>query len=239
MKRKRISTYISEWIVMSSLWLLLAPACVMAQETANVPLTDEEWKETPLYQGIYIGADIYGLASKAFGSDITSAEVSAEVNLKNRFYPIVEIGYGSTNTTNDETDIHYKTSAPYFRVGMSYNVFYKKPYLPGEFLVGLRYGFTSFSYDVAAPSMTDPTWGAPTIPFSYSGEKSNASWLELSIGLKSNVYKNFYMGLALRYRSRISMKKNENSEPWYIPGYGKNKSTNIGVIYTLVYKLPF
>ena len=83
MKRKRISTYISEWIVMSSLWLLLAPVCVMAQETVNVPLTDEEWKETPLYQGIYIGADIYGLASKAFGSDITSAEVSAEVNLKN------------------------------------------------------------------------------------------------------------------------------------------------------------
>ena len=97
---------------MSSLWLLLEPACVMAQETVNVPLPDEEWKETPLYQGIYIGADIYGLASKAFGSDITSAEVSAEVHLKNRFYPIVEIGYGSTNPTNDETAIHYNTSAP-------------------------------------------------------------------------------------------------------------------------------
>ena len=239
MKKKRISTYISEWIRMSSL-LLLFPLCANAQtETVNVPLTNEEWKETPMYQGIYIGADIYGLAGKAFGSDITSAEISAEVNLKNRYFPIVEIGYGSTDTTDDETDIHFKTSAPYFRIGMNYNVFYKKPYLPGEFLVGLRYGFTSFSYDVAAPSMTDPTWGAPTIPFEYNGEKSSASWLELSLGLKSNIYKNLYMGLALRYRSRISMKKNEHTEPWYIPGYGKNKSTNFGVTYTIVYKLPF
>ena len=219
---------------------LLFPTSVMAQvETVNVPLTEEEWKKTPWYQGVYIGADIYGLASKFFGNEMTSTEISAELNIKNRYYPIVEIGYGMTDTTDEETDIHFKTSAPYFRVGMGYNVFYKKPYLPGEFLVGLRYGFTAFSYDVKAPDMTDPTWGTPTLPFEYNGEKSNVSWLELSLGLKSNIYKNFYMGLALRYRSRISMKKNEHTEPCYIPGYGKNKSNNIGIIYTLVYKLPF
>lgn len=236
MKKERISIFIIGLLSLSN-WLGLTTAT--AQEVMNTPLTKEEWQATPLYQGTYVGFDIFGLGSKVFGSDFTTAEVSAEVNLKNRYFPIVEIGYGQTDMTDEETDIHYKTSAPYFRIGVNYNVFYKKPYLPGQFLVGLRYGFSSFSYDVAAPAMTDPTWGAPTLPFDYKGVKSNAGWLEIVIGLKANVYKNFHMGLALRYRSRMSVKAAENSEPYYIPGFGKNKGTNIGVAYTLVYKLPF
>lgn len=36
----------------------------------------------PLYQGTYVGLDVFGLGSKIFGSDFTSAEVSVEVNLK-------------------------------------------------------------------------------------------------------------------------------------------------------------
>ena len=69
--------------------------------------------------------------------------------------------------------------------------------------------------------------------------KTNASWLELVASLKTHVYKGFYLGLSVRYRSLIKVKKSENSEPWYIPGFGKNKSTNFGVTYNLIYKLPF
>lgn len=236
MKKKRISIFI---IGLLSLSNLLGLSTATAQETVNTPLTQEEWQATPLYQGAYVGFDIYGLGSKLFGNDFTTTEVSAEVNLKNRYFPVVEIGYGQTDVTNEETDIHYKTSAPYFRIGASYNVFYKKPYLPGQLLVGLRYGFSSFSYDVSAPAMTDPSWGAPTLPFAYEGVKSSASWLEIVIALKANVYKSIYMGLGLRYRSRMSVKGTENSEPYYIPGFGKNRGTNIGISYSIIYKLPF
>ena len=235
MKKERISIFIIALLSLSS----LLPFRASAQETENIPLTKEEWQKLPLYQGTYIGVDIFGLGSKIFGSDYTSTEVSAEVNLKNRYFPIIEIGYGSIETTDEETDIYYKTSAPYFRIGMNYNVLYKKPYLPGHFMVGFRYGFSSFSYDVEAPALTDPVWGQPTIPFAYQGVKGSAGWLELVAGLKANVFSNFYMGLMLRYRSRMSVKKAENSEPYYIPGYGKNKGTNIGITYTVVYKLPF
>lgn len=236
MKKRRISIFI---IGLLSLSNLIDLSTVSAQEVVNTPLTKEEWQATPLYQGTYVGVDLYGLGSKVLGSDFATAEASAEVNLKNRYFPIVEIGYSQTDVINDETDIHYKTSAPYFRVGASYNVFYKKPYLPGQLLVGFRYGFSSFSYDVSAPSMTDPVWGAPTVPFNYEGIKSNASWLELTLSLKANVYKNIYMGLGVRYRSRMNVKGVESSEPYYIPGFGKNRGTNLGISYTLIYKLPF
>lgn len=236
MKRRGILTSI---IGLLSLSNLLFPNSIEAQETANKPLTQEEWQATPLYQGAYIGIDALGLGGKLLGSDYTSAEISGEINLKNRFFPIVEIGYGSIDTTNEETDIHFKTSAPYFRIGLNYNIFYKKPYLPGHFIAGVRYGVSSFSYDVSAPDMTDPIWGQPTIPISYKDVKSSAGWLELIIGLRANIYKDLYMGFSLRYRSLMSIKKTENSEPYYIPGYGKNKGTTWGVTYNIVYQLPF
>lgn len=234
MKKERISTYIIVLLMLTSLF---------ASQTANAQekkvLTKEEWAQTPLFQGVMLGVDVSGLANKVLGSDIFSTEASVQLNLKNRFFPIVEIGYGSIETTNEETDIFYQTEAPYFRVGMDYNVFYQKPYLPGYFTVGLRYGHSAFKYDIQAPELTDPNWGHTEIPFAYEGVKSNANWLELVLGLKTQVYKSFYMGFSVRYRSRLNIKKSEHSEPYYVPGFGKNGSSNIGILYNFYYNIPF
>lgn len=233
MKKNEISIYII--LLLSSTFLFCTP---LAAQDKKATATEEK-EEVPLYQGTTIGIDVFGLGSKIFGGDITSTEISVEVNLKNRFVPTVEIGYGTTDTTHDETNIHYKASAPYFRIGMNYNFFFKKPYLPGFLYGGIRYGYTSFSYDVDAPPLQDPIWGTTEVPFIYNGVKTNAGWAELLAGIKVNVYKNFYMGWSLRYRIRMSVKKAEHTEPWYIPGFGKNNSTNLGVTYSLIYKLPF
>lgn len=232
MKKRRISIFTTMPILLSSLLLLCAPAMAQGNKT-------EVKEDVPFYQGTTIGVDVFGLGGKIFGSDITSTEIGIEVNLLNRFIPVVEIGYGSTDTTDEETDIHYKTSAPFFRVGMNYNFFFKKPYLPGFLYGGIRYGFSSFSYDVDAPTLANPTFPYPEVPFAYEGVKSNVGWAELLAGIRVNVYKNFYMGWSVRYRKRLSVKKDEHSEPWYIPGFGKNGSTSLGVTYSLIYKLPF
>lgn len=234
MKKETISISIIALLILNSLWML--PHTAQAQNTPA--LAGNEVEKQPFFQGIYAEVDVFGLLNKALGSDITSTEVSVEANLQNKFFPIVEVGYGTMDATNDETDIYYKTSAPFFRIGLSYNVFHKKPYLPGQLLVGLRYGFSSFSYDVTAPDLVDPNWGHTSIPFSYEGVKSNAGWIELAVGMKTKVYKGFHMGFTARYRSRISLKKHENSEPLYIPGFGKNGSSNFGLTYNLIYKLP-
>ena len=234
MKKRLISTYIIALLVLSN---LLMPTSAHAQEIKI--LSEDKEEELPFYQGLMVGVDVSGLASKAFGSDAFSSEISIHANLKNRFFPVVEIGYGKTDTTGEETNIHYQTSAPFFRVGMDYNVFYKKPHLPGYFTVGLRYGFSSFTYDMQSPDLVDPNWGHTSIPVTYNDVKSNAGWLELVLGMKTQVYKDFYMGFTVRYRARQSMKKHENTEPYYIPGYGRGKTSNFGITYNLSYRLPF
>lgn len=109
---------------------------------ANTPPKKEkkEAKEEvhyPLYNGISVSVDLWGPGSKLFGSDFFSSEVAVDVNLKNRFFPIVELGYGNTDTWSDK-GIHYKTGAPYFRIGMDYNALYNKKH-GHMILVGLRY----------------------------------------------------------------------------------------------------
>jgi len=45
----------------------------------------------PLYNGISVSVDLWGPGSKLLGSDFFSSEVAVDVNLKNRFFPIVEL----------------------------------------------------------------------------------------------------------------------------------------------------
>lgn len=237
MKKREILQYI---IVLSSFLLSINAYGQSKNETNEfVPLTKEQYKQLPLFQGINVGFDIWGIGSKIFGSDFLSNDFFVEVNLKNRFFPIAEFGIGSTNTTNVETEIHYKASSPYFKIGMNYNILYKKPYLPGYLYCGFRIGHSSFSYDVDAPNIKNPILGNTSIPFEYDGVKSNATWGELLLGINTKIYKRFSMGWALRYKATINVKKSENTQPWFLPGYGKNKSTSLGLTYNLIYKLPF
>lgn len=207
---------------------------------AQLPSTQDKEEKTPLYQGLSVGVEIAGLGSYLLGSDILSSEIAIQANLKNRFMPILEVGYGKADAINEGNDLHYKTSSPYFRIGMDYNVFYKKTHLPGYLYAGLRYGMTSFSYDVSGPDMTDPNYGGEiSYPYAYSGLKSKASWMEAVLGLKVKIYKGFCMSWSVRYKKRISVDNHENSVPWYVPGFGKNAGSSFNLMYNLIYNLPF
>lgn len=206
--------------------------------------------EYPLYNGVSVGLDLWGIGNKLFGSDFLSSEVLLDVDLKHRFFPTLELGYGSTDSWNDN-GIHYKSSAPYFRIGLDYNALYKKKH--GQMiLVGLRYGFSSFSYDienqvledpiyggvVGNPNLNDDIWGG-SVPYAYAGQKGRMHWAEICVGIRAQIWKAFYMGLGMRFRFKLSDAKGRYGDPWYVPGFGKYGSNALGVQYSLIYKLPF
>lgn len=215
----------------------------------NNEAKDDEIVYFPLYNGISVSLDLFGLGAGVLGSDFLSTEIGVEVDLKNRYMPVLEVGYGSTDTWSD-TGIHYKSSAPYFRIGMNYNTMYKKGN-PNYLYVGFRYGFSSFKYDVGNvpvtddiygggmdnPAMQDNIWGG-SVPYYKEGVKASMGWLEALVGVRAHIYKNIYMGWTVRMRYRKNCSFDENSDPWYIPGYGKYDTPKLGMTYTLIYKLP-
>lgn len=238
--KRRTLRYISLFLTLTSSLLFIPTEAQAQQPKKDKETLKAEYKESPLYQGSAVGVEVATAAGYLLGGDILSSEIQLQSNLKNRFMPTLEIGYGRTNTTNEDNDMHYQTAAPYFRVGMDYNIFYLKPYLPGYLYAGLRYGMSAFSYDVSGPAMTDPNYGGYiSVPFSDESVKSTAHWAEAVLGIKVKIYKRFCMGWAVRYKVRISVGGDENSVPWYVPGFGKNGSSSFNLTYNLIYNLPF
>lgn len=206
----------------------------------------------PLYNGTYVGVDIYGLGSKLLGGDFISSEVNVGVNLKNKFIPTFEFGMGGTDSWGD-TGIHYKSKmAPYFRIGLDYNVMSKKKEKNSFLYVGMRYALSNFTYDIESMPITDPIWGDQipnpgltddiwkgSVAYNHPGLKGSMQWVELVLGVKVKIYKNFNMGWTVRMKYKTASSVSEFGNPWYVPGYGEFKSNNIGLTYSLIYKLPF
>ena len=254
MERKILSSF----IVINLVLCLLAGFPVLAQNSNRPPASNppkEQKKEVdeeafPLYNGVTVSVDLWGIGSKAFGSDFLSSEVAVDVNLKNRFFPIVELGYGGTDAWNDN-GTHYKSNAPYFRIGMNYNALFKKKF-KNYLFVGLRYAMSSFKYDIATLSVDDPIYGGGignpnqvddiwggSLPFNHKGMKGSMQWFEFCVGIRAHIWKELYMGWGLRFKFRRSSSTGEYGDPWYVPGFGKYGSNTMGVTYTITYKLPF
>ena len=204
----------------------------------------------PLFNGISVGLDLWSLGNGLLGGNGTGSAVIVDVNLKHRYFPVIELGYAASDKWSDN-GIHCQTQAPYFRLGMDYNVFYGKKH--GHMLfVGVRYAVSSFNYDVNSPSISDPIysegldnphlpddiWGG-SVPYHHNDMKSTQHWGELNLGLRTRVWGNLYMGWSVRYRIRLKDTHSPYGSPWYVPGFGRYDSSNLGVIYAITYKLPY
>ncbi|MCD8031441.1 MAG: DUF6048 family protein [Bacteroides sp.] len=245
MRAQRILSFICIDLLLIAFPLLKAQERVASATTHETELEEE----VPFYNGLLISVDLFGAGNKLFGGDYLSSEISIEADLKNRFYPVFEAGFGSTDTWS-ETGIHYKSAAPFFRIGMNYNTMHKKGnrnYL----YVGARYGISMFTYDVKSMEINDPIFGGSlgnpnlidniwwgSIPYDHSGMSGTLHWFEIVTGVRAHIWKNISMGWSVRLKYKLMSSISEYGNPWYVPGFGKYKS-NIGMTYTITYKLPF
>ncbi len=154
-------------------------------------------------------------------SDYGEVEGGVRLNLKRKYFPVVEAGVGICDKTHDETDIHYKTSSPFVRIGCDYN-FMKNKLSDNRIYGGIRFAYTSFNYDMDAPSLEDPYWSGSKLDFNFKNVRSNAFWCEFVFGLETKVWRRFCVGWSARYKKRFSHKVSETGKAWYIPGYGEN-----------------
>lgn len=191
-------------------------------------------KPIPLFAGVSISVDVAGAVMAAF-TPYGQYEASARINLRGRYFPTAEIGIGVSNHTNETTNNHYKVNAPYYRVGLDYN-FLKNLRSGNRLYAGVRYGFTSFKYDVSAPDIVDFHYGT-SHPFSYSGISGNAHWGEVLFGLEARVWGMLHLGWSVRYRLRFHNKTSDYGNPWYIPGYGKCDSHALGGTFNVIFDI--
>lgn len=189
-------------------------------------------------RGLYLSGDVFGYIYPVFVKDkFYSSELSATLDICNRFFPTVEVGVGHTDMVSQLYEIGYSTRAPYYRVGMDYNMQYKSN-KPGYIFLGARVGYTSFDYSIDAPPLVDPVWGDEA-PVQFTDVPCRAVWAEAVGGVRAEILKNFYMGWTLRYKYPIYRGPIANGGPWYVPGFGAVKKGVLGATYTIGYCFRF
>lgn len=178
-----------------------------------------EKTKVPFFAGFAVSADIVGLVMKAAGSTFSQIEIAGRINLKEKVFPIVELGIGTGDREGNSKDNVFHTSAPYFRVGFDVNA--NKKRTSNRLMVGFRVGYSSSTYDFTGPSMTDPVWGV-TLPVEMTDVNVSAVWGEMCLGFETKIWSFLRLGWNGRYKFRFSQKTYEYGQPWYIPGYGPN-----------------
>ena len=108
-----------------------------AADAVAEALGKKEEKKARFFNGFGVGADFVGLVQKITGSDWAQMEVLARMNIRERFFPVFELGLGEADHEGRDLDNHFHVRSPYFRLGCDYNIRYK--HLDGyRFFIGLR-----------------------------------------------------------------------------------------------------
>ena len=189
-------------------------------------------EKIPFLAGFAVSADVVGWVMKIAGSSFSQLEIAGRLNLKERIFPVFEIGLATGDRTGHSKDNIFHTSAPYFRVGVDVNA--NKKRTSNRLMVGFRLGYSSFKYDYTGPSMQDPV-GGEDIPLEMIGINASAFWIEPTIGFETKIWSFIRLGWNVRYKFRLKQNVYEYGQPWYIPGYGPNGTNCWGGTVNLIF----
>ncbi|MDR2848864.1 MAG: DUF6048 family protein [Bacteroidales bacterium] len=220
-----------------SAWLLI-PLWSSAQDTTRYPIND--------MKGVRVGIDLSKLALPFIYNNRTGFEASLDMHIKGNFFAIAEGGWLKVDLTksdeNNNTIFHYRSNGYYGKLGIDYNLLKsRRPNSNDLLYAGFRYGMSAFSHEADEIIIPQQYWAAvpsQTIPRA----DLNAHWIEFLLGVKAEVLKNFYLGVAFRGKFLLSKPKDKksHSKAYQIPGYGNGTSTFvIGMNYYVSYNIHF
>ncbi len=235
---------ILSYIILSSILLFAGTLTSAAQtnepqETIRKEVKAVKKDSVKLWQGILIETDLIPIFQKTvLNSDAYSFLGSAQLNLKNKYYPTIEAGMGGADKTS-ANGIQFKTTGIFGKIGLDVPVF-----RPAEnstqknnvFLAGVRLGMSQLNYSLYNLTLTDEYWGG-TETINMESINDTKFWFEVNAGLRVEVFKNIFMGWSVRNRRLINRAKPGETAPWYIPGYGTGTDSGWGFSYTLGYKI--
>ena len=190
---------------------------------------------TRFFRGLQVMADVVGPIQLAV-SDYGQYEAALRINLKDKYFPVFELGYGTANHEDDPvTHVAYKTSAPYGKVGMDFNIMKNKHDIYRVY-IGARYAFTTFKYDVASPVLTDPVWKDPAA-IQLNDVSASYHWAELLFAVDAKIWGPLHLGWSVRYRRRLAHNDGESGNVWYVPGFGKTGNSRLGGTFNIIINL--
>lgn len=183
--------------------------------------------EYPLVYRVSAGVNVWDPLMRAFGQKYGLAEVWAELNMHNRYFPRAAFGLGNCDDTPANSNYTFLTSvSPFVKIGAAYNFLYNSN--PDyQLFAGLNYGLSFQKWSVADVTVDEGYWQDPT-GFSIDGLSATAGYLEVCFGIRVRIVGGLSAGWNIIYHSILHESRSAHGHPMYIPGYGTRKSPVTG-----------
>lgn len=188
-------------------------------------------------KGIRVGTDI----TRPFQDLWTKGnrygyEFMADMEMWPNLFPVFESGMDILKIKTDYID--YKSTGTYSRIGIDYNLLQAENKNDKNILyIGLRYGFTLAKQQVNSFHI-DSYW-SPVVG-RYPSQNYFGHWGEFLLGLKGELFHNFYLGWTIRGKVNLNHKDLGMPPVYFIPGYGRaDKGFNMDFTYSVYYNLPW
>lgn len=195
--------------------------------------------KTPVYQGTYLSVDIFNPIATIFNGGRFEASVAVDVSLWQRLFPVVELG---VMTVKDKQDTYcFEATGGFAKVGFNYNFLNFKTDRKYDHIVyaGAQYGYSYTGYQLSDVQLSNDYWQESGV-YNTPQRGAHFGWLEIHAGVRVQVYKNFFMGVALQVKTFGHYYQKLAAYPTYIAGFGVDKgTTNFGFLYHLAYQIPY
>ncbi len=205
-------------------------------DTTSTPQSKIPKMQQPLFYAAAVSVDVWDPVMRLFGQHYGLVEFSGELNLHNRYIPVVEVGLGQSSYTPEDNNYTYKVPVtPYVRVGCNYNFIYNSnpDYMA---FAGLRFGWSHFSYEVNDVRLSSDYW-EESATFNLPRQTSNVTYMQVLFGIRVKVFGPVSMGWCIRYKAKLHESEAAYGRPWYIPGYGSRNGAVTGS-FAITYTLP-
>ena len=139
------------------------------------------------------------------------------------------------------------TKGSYIKAGIDYNTYENWYGMNNSILVGARYAFSTFKTDLNSYNYFNSNryWNpegflpGPDAPQTLEG--LSASWLEVLLGIKAELFANIYMSASVRLGMLITRTESETMPHLWIPGFNRvTDGSRFGTSfnYTISYLIP-
>lgn len=210
-------------------------ATLCAEETL-VPDSTFIDRRKEVYQGTYLNLDIFNPIATAWRDGRFEGSLSLDVDLWHRLFPAVEVGV-MTADIKEET-YKYETIGCFAKLGANYNFinFKSDRRFDHTFYAGFRYGYGYTKYSLTDAELENVYWDESGT-YANLNQEAHFGWFEVQVGTRVQIYKNFFMGVALQIKTFGHFYDKSPWFPTYISGYGKyGEDVNFGLNYSLSYR---
>ncbi|WP_343486797.1 DUF6048 family protein [Allomuricauda sp. d1] len=197
--------------------------------------------------GLRVGVDLSRPILSFAVDDYTGLEFVGDYRLTEKLWLAGELG--NEKRTDQEDLYNFTASGNYLKLGVDYNTYQNWYGMHNSITFGGRYAVASFSQTLNENQIFNSNrYFSPngfvagnTAPQEFSGR--NATWLELVVGLKAELFANIYLGMSVRLGHLVSQSDGDLDRfpNLWIPGFNKvtdQSNWGVGYNYSISYFLP-